>query len=177
MWTGSRRRNAPNDGTQYQHYSGCRQASFTYRKAKRFREFLNLPPQLDLKSSDTVNIAGFLAFEMVRTLTLAGLAMKQSSDEAHFSNDYASARLGKRKSNTRGSSAEKRRRESSTYGDQEYALPVNSLFIPPLETKTPLRPEHIQNAFDRMQSEWSHSRSSGMRNWRGGLIKASVSLI
>lgn len=94
MWTGSRRRNAPNDGTQYQHYSGCRQASFTYRKAKRFREFLNLPPQLDLKSSDTVNIAGFLAFEMVRTLTLAGLAMKQSSDEAHFSNDYASARLG-----------------------------------------------------------------------------------
>ena len=28
---------------EYQHYSDCRQVSFTYRKAKRFREFLNLP--------------------------------------------------------------------------------------------------------------------------------------
>ena len=73
---------------EYQHYSDCRQASFTYRKgeysefivptslslnfffslAKRFREFLNLPNQLDLKANDdTIDIVGFLAFEMVRS--------------------------------------------------------------------------------------------------------------
>ena len=76
---------------EYAHYTECRQASFTYRKgaftfllsslvinphptlAKRFRDFLNLPPWLDLKTQDdTIDIVGFLAFEMVRSLTLAG---------------------------------------------------------------------------------------------------------
>ena len=163
---------------EYQHYSDCRQASFTYRKAKRFREFLNLPPQLDLKANDdTVDIVGFLAFEMVRSLTLAGLAVKQSLEEAFLRDDYASPVLAKRKANTAGGSAEKRRRESSPDDDQEYTLPVNSLFLPPPEARTPLRPEHIQDAFARMQGEWSHHRSAGMHNWRGGLVRTRVSLI
>src|SRR5215510_6622757 len=96
---------------EYQHYSDCRQASFTYRKgkefffvgayqlkplptAKRFREFLNLPPQLDLKANDdTIDIVGFLAFEMVRSLTLAGLAVKKSLEESVLGGEV----LGKRK--------------------------------------------------------------------------------
>jgi len=46
--------------------------------AKRFRDFLNLPPHLDLRANgDTVDIVGFLAFEMVRSLTLAGLDVKK----------------------------------------------------------------------------------------------------
>ena len=163
---------------EYQHYSDCRQASFTYRKAKRFREFLNLPPQLDLKANDdTVDIVGFLAFEMVRSLTLAGLAVKQSLEEAFLRDDYSSPVMGKRKANTAGGSAEKRRREGSPDDDQEYTLPVNSLFLPPPEARTPLRPEHIQDAFARMQGEWSHHRSAGMHNWRGGLVRTRVSLI
>jgi transcription initiation protein SPT3 len=88
---------------EYQRYSECRQASFTYRKginiydvgfalatdiflAKRLRELLNLPPHLDLKANDdTVDIIGFLAFEMVRSLTLAGLAVKKSLEICPFS--------------------------------------------------------------------------------------------
>ncbi|KAJ7591497.1 TFIID-domain-containing protein [Mycena floridula] len=162
---------------EYQHYSDCRQASFTYRKAKRFREFLNLPPHLDLKANDdTVDIVGFLAFEMVRSLTLAGLAVKDSLEKASHREEYASPVLGKRKAPNHGGSAEKRRREDSPDRD-EYTLPVNSLFMPPIETKSALRPEHIQDAFSRMQGDWSHVRSAGMHNWRGGLVRTRVSLI
>lgn len=147
--------------------------------AKRFREFLNLPPQLDLKANDdTVDIVGFLAFEMVRSLTLAGLAVKKSLEESVHRDDYASPMLGKRKVNsTLGVSAEKRRREESPDNDTEYTLPVNTLFLPPPEARTALRPEHIQDAFARMQGEWSHRRSAGMHNWRGGLVRTRVSLI
>ncbi|KAF9057803.1 transcription initiation factor IID, 18kD subunit-domain-containing protein [Panaeolus papilionaceus] len=163
---------------EYQHYSDCRQASFTYRKAKRFREFLNLPPSLDLKANDdTVDIVGFLAFEMVRSLTLAALAVKKSLEDSVLRDDYTSPVMGKRKVNSIGGSAEKRRREGSPEEEAEYILPVNSLFLPPPETRTALRPEHIQDAFARMQGEWSHARSAGMHNWRGGLVRTRVSLI
>ena len=182
---------------EYQHYSDCRQASFTYRKgeysgyflyessltcsillAKRFREFLNLPSQLDLKTNDdTIDIVGFLAFEMVRSLTVAGLAVKKSLEESFLRDDYTSPALGKRKANSASGPTEKRRREGTPDDDAEYTLPVNSLFLPPAEARTALRPEHIQDAFARMQGEWSHHRSAGMTNWRGGLVRTRVSLI
>ncbi|KIK53290.1 hypothetical protein GYMLUDRAFT_49470 [Collybiopsis luxurians FD-317 M1] len=162
---------------EYTHYADCRQATFTYRKAKRFREFLNLPSHLDLRpNDDTVDIVGFLAFEMVRSLTLAGLAVKKSLEEAYHRDDYSSPVLGKRKATGSGGSTEKRRREESPDRD-EYTMPVNSLFLPPPEARTALRPEHIQDAFSRMQGDWSHRRSAGIHNWRGGLVRTRISLI
>ena len=145
--------------------------------AKRFREFLNLPAHLDLRASDdTTDIVGFLAFEMVRSLTLAGLAVKKSLEESYVREEYASPSIGKRKAAMGlGGPPEKRRREESP--DEEYTLPSNALFLPPPEARTPLRPEHIQDAFARMQAEWSHRRSAGVRNWRGGLVRTRVSLI
>ncbi|KII94667.1 hypothetical protein PLICRDRAFT_148721 [Plicaturopsis crispa FD-325 SS-3] len=161
---------------EYQHYSDCRQASFTYRKAKRFRDFLNLPAHLDLKANDdTVDIVGFLAFEMVRSLTLAGLTVKKSLEESYLRDDYASPSHGKRKAGVGMDLSNKRRREESP--EAEYTLPSCSLFLPPPEARTALRPEHIQDAFSRMQGDWAHHRSAGMRNWRGGLIRTRVSLI
>lgn len=166
---------------EYQHYSDCRQASFTYRKAKRFREFLNLPPSLDLKANDdTVDIVGFLAFEMVRSLTLAGLEVKKSLEESYLREDVHSTSplLGKRKANSAlGSDAKRMRREDSPDRDTESPLPTCSLFLPPPEARTALQPEHIQDAFTRMQSDWALRRSAGMRNWRGGLVRTTVSLI
>jgi transcription initiation protein SPT3 len=146
--------------------------------AKRFREFLNLPPHLDLKANDdTVDIVGFLAFEMVRSLTLAGLTVKKSLEESFLRDGYASPVHGKRKTLGLGGPAEKRRREESPDNEAEFTLPVNTLFLPPPEARTALRPEHIQDAFSRMQSDWSHHRSAGMHNWRGGLVRTRVNLI
>ncbi len=181
---------------EYQHYSDCRQASFTYRKgtlyiaylwlitlttrlAKRFKEFLNLPPHLDLKAADdTVDIVGFLAFEMVRSLTLAGLEVKKSLEESHLRDEFASSSmvLGKRK-NTGGLAGDAKRLRRETTPEEDSPLPQSSLFVPPSEARTSLRPEHIQDAFARMQSDWTQRRSAGMRNWRGGLIRTTVSLI
>ena len=149
--------------------------------AKRFREFLNLPAALDLKQGDdTVDIVGFLAFEMVRSLTLAGLEVKKSLEDSYLREDYAgsSPMLGKRKNmSTLGGDAKRMRREESPEHEEPAPLPVCSLFLPPPEARTPLRPEHIQDAFARMQTDWSQRRSAGMRNWRGGLIRTTVSLI
>jgi transcription initiation protein SPT3 len=147
--------------------------------AKRFREFLNLPTHLDLKSNDdTTDIVGFLAFEMVRSLTVAALDVKKSLEESYFREDHmASPLLGKRKPHPGiDTGSNKRRRESST-DDADTPLPVSSLFVQPPEARTPLQPSHIQDAFARMQGDWSQSRSAGMRNWRGGLIRTCVSLI
>ncbi|KAI0732820.1 TFIID-domain-containing protein [Fomitopsis betulina] len=165
---------------EYQHYSDCRQASFTYRKAKRFREFLNLPASLDLKQNDdTVDIVGFLAFEMVRSLTIAGLEVKKALEESYLRGDLhaASPVLGKRKTSGGLGGDLKRRREESPDRDSDPPLPACSLFLPPPEARTALRPEHIQDAFGRMQTDWTHRRSAGMRNWRGGLIRTTVNLI
>ncbi|KAH9854838.1 TFIID-domain-containing protein [Lenzites betulinus] len=171
---------------EYQHYSDCRQASFTYRKAKRFREFLNLPPALDLKQGDdTVDIVGFLAFEMVRALTIAGLEVKKSLEDAYLRSGAhrpgASPVLGKRKAPLAhgiGADAKRMRREESPEHEAaDVPLPTCSLFLPPPEARTALRPEHIQDAFARMQGDWAQRRSAGMRNWRGGLIRTTVSLI
>lgn len=145
--------------------------------AKRFKEFLNLPTHLDLKAGDdTVDIVGFLAFEMVRSLTLAGLTVKKSLEESYLREDYSSPVLGKRKATGHGGPADKRRREESP-DREEYTLPVNTLFLAPPEARTALRPEHIQDAFSRMQGDWAHTRSAGMTNWRGGLVRTRVSLI
>ncbi|TFK82977.1 TFIID-18kDa-domain-containing protein [Polyporus arcularius HHB13444] len=166
---------------EYQHYSDCRQASFTYRKAKRFKEFLNLPPALDFKTGDdTVDIVGFLAFEMVRALTIAGLNVKKSLEDAYMRDaphHGSSPVLGKRKAQLGLAGDAKRMRRDDSPEHEEQPLPVCSLFLPPPEARTALRPEHIQDAFARMQGDWAQRRSAGMRNWRGGLIRTTVTLI
>ena len=121
---------------------------------------------------------------MVRSLTLAGLEVKKSLEESFLREDYAgtSPLLGKRKSaSAMGGDAKRRRDRDRDREDEEEheesPLPVCSLFLPPAEARTPLRPEHIQVAFARMQTDWTQRRSAGMRNWRGGLVRTTVSLI
>lgn len=164
---------------EYQHYSECRQASFTWRKAKRFRDFLNLPQSLDLKGADdTIDIVGFLAFEMVRALTIGGLEVKKSLEEAQVLDDHTSPVLGKRKIGVGAiEGRNSKRRRDDDEDREETPLPMSSLFLPPPQARTSLLPEHIQDAFSKMQNDWSHHRSAGMRNWRGGLVRTLVSLI
>lgn len=167
---------------EYQHYTDCRQASFTYRKPKRFREFLNLPSAFDLKSGDDIfDIVGFLAFEMVRSLTVGGLKVKKSLEDAYPYPQHpgASHVLGKRKAHGLTSLAKRMRCEEreSLEDDADQPPPACALFLPPSGPRTALRPEHIQDAFARMQGDWTQRRSAGMRNFRGGLIRTTVSLI
>lgn len=67
---------------EYVHYSECRQASFTFRKSKKFREFINANAYLDVKpNDDIIDILGFLAFEVVRELCLGAVGIKKALEE------------------------------------------------------------------------------------------------
>jgi transcription initiation protein SPT3 len=55
------------DKEQYMDYSDCRQASFTYKKMKKFRDFVNLNAYIDMRPNDDIlEILGFLCCEMVK---------------------------------------------------------------------------------------------------------------
>jgi len=130
-------------------------------------------------NDDTVDIVGFLAFEMVRSLTIAGLAVKKALEESYLLDMSAASSSTKRKAPITPllDSTVKRRRADESDDADDTPLPVSSLFLAPPEARTSLRPEHIQDAFSRMQGDWSHHRSAGMTNWRGGLVRTRVSLI
>ncbi|GME80935.1 unnamed protein product [Ambrosiozyma monospora] len=65
---------------EYVHWSDCRQASFTFRKAKRFREWCGLSQITESRpNDDVIDILGFLTFEMVCSITEEALKLKKSS--------------------------------------------------------------------------------------------------
>lgn len=78
---------------EYIYYAECRQASFTFKKLKRFREWCDMQRYArDLDSlrrfyenkanSDVVDILGFFAFEIIRSLTDKALEVKEEWDKA-----------------------------------------------------------------------------------------------
>ncbi|KAF2664802.1 TFIID-18kDa-domain-containing protein [Microthyrium microscopicum] len=114
----------------YMHWSECRQASFTYRKGKRFREWVNMDAIVGTKPHDDVlDILGFLTFEMVQTLTEEALKVKMEEDQDKKLMGGDSGAAGK---------SRKRKREVG-------------LFDGPEEEREPVRKEHIQEGFRRLQ--------------------------
>jgi transcription initiation protein SPT3 len=139
---------------EYVHYSECRQASFTYRKAKRFRDWVGMSNLIDSKPiPDLIDVLGFLTFEIVATLT----------EEAH------KVKADMEKAGEEGGGPKKRRRLET--GER-------FLFDGPDEQKTALSRGHVAEAFRRLQSQVVRtSRGHVMRNFAGGLVKTKVGLI
>ncbi|PLW22426.1 hypothetical protein PCANC_05242 [Puccinia coronata f. sp. avenae] len=97
---------------EYQHYSDCRQASFTYRKAKRFREFVGLSNYIEGNPKDeVVDVLGFLSYEMVRVLCEKGLAVKRDYELARIA--QGDDRGGRTEGSHGGSPGKKRKRRSN----------------------------------------------------------------
>ncbi|KXJ92427.1 transcription initiation factor IID, 18kD subunit-domain-containing protein [Microdochium bolleyi] len=123
---------------EYVTWSEYRQASFTYRKGKRFREWAGFGIVTDGKpSDDIVDILGFLTFEMVQTLTEEALKIKEQED------------LWKERSGGG---------ENSDSGGKKRKL-AQGLFDPPSEGKTPVEPRHVQEGFRRLQTRPTKSRA------------------
>lgn len=116
---------------EYEVWSECRQASFTFRKGKRFREWAGFGTIIDSKpNDDVVDILGFLTFEIVQTLTEEALKVKAAED------------LANKKANSGRGDAEaskKRKREGC------------SLFEMHEEGRTPVECKHVKEAFRRLQ--------------------------
>lgn len=135
---------------EYVTWSEYRQASFTFRKGKRFREWAGFGVVTDSKpNDDIVDILGFLTFEIVQTLTEEALKIKELED------------LHKDKNG--GEDQGKKRKAPS------------GLFDPPSEGKTPIESRHIQEAFRRLQVR--PKKAVAMRNFSRGLNRTPLKLI
>lgn len=120
---------------EYVTWSEYRQASFTYRKGKRFREWAGFGIVTDSKpSDDIVDILGFLTFEMVQVLTEISLKVKEQEDVARAQSGGDDA------------GSKKRKRQQG-------------LFDPPSEGKRPIEPRHVQEAFRRFQQRPKKGRA------------------
>ncbi|CAJ2514197.1 Uu.00g023160.m01.CDS01 [Anthostomella pinea] len=121
---------------EYVTWSEYRQASFTYRKGKRFREWAGFGIVTDSKpSDDIVDILGFLTFEMVQTLTEEALKIKEQEDMW--------------RERTGGENA----------GTKKRKLAQGGLFDLPGEGKTPIEARHVQEAFRRLQAKPKKARA------------------
>lgn len=121
---------------EYVTWSEYRQASFTWRKGKRFREWAGFGVVTDSKpSDDIVDILGFLTFEMVQTLTEVALKVKEQEDMARAQTG-ALIECGTNK---------KRK--------------LQGLFDPPSEGRAPIESRHVQEAFRRFQQRPKKTRA------------------
>jgi transcription initiation protein SPT3 len=137
---------------EYVHYSECRQASFTYKKAKRFREWAGFGIVTDSKpNDDIVDILGFLLYDIVQTLTEEALLVKAEEDRY--------------KTRHGGSDAQNKKRKKQT-----------GLFDPPEEGTTPVTPKHVREAFRRLQEKPIPGRCTV---WMGpqGMKKTELKLV
>lgn len=67
---------------EYMEYSECRQASFTFKKAKKFREWLSLSKFVEVRpNDDVIEILGFLAWEIVRIITETAVIVKETLEQ------------------------------------------------------------------------------------------------
>ncbi|KAI8880208.1 TFIID-18kDa-domain-containing protein [Backusella circina FSU 941] len=186
---------------EYVHYSECRQASFTYRKGKRFREWACMSSFVEVKpNDDIVDSLGFLTYEMVSKLTMTAIRIKRDLMEAVGKKEDEPIGLG----NTAGLKRKREEEEQQQNGSQtsttgastgaenitqndtvddtspqdrsnndesdkkesaESPEDNNGLFSLPSTEQTPLLPEHIHEAFRRLQQ-----LPQPLRNYRGGLI-------
>jgi transcription initiation protein SPT3 len=135
---------------EYVHWSDCRQASFTYRKGKRFKEWAGFGLITDSKpSDDIIDILGFLTFEIVQTLTEEALKVKDAEDQWKKSHGGEVNRL-------------KRKRE-------------RGLFDPPEEAREPVQPAHVQEGYRRLQR--GNNKSKAMLNFTRNVHRAALKLV
>ncbi|KAJ2462624.1 Transcription initiation protein spt3 [Coemansia sp. RSA 2322] len=149
---------------EYVHYSECRQASFTFRKGKRFREWANMSAYLDTKLNDEIiDILGFLTFEMVSKITESALRIKRDQEKA--ASDALCVADGASKHPATSIS-------SADHQPKHQSASSISLFSGPPTARPPLKVQHVQEAFRRLQRA-----SQPIRNFKGGLTRTRVSLI
>ncbi|CAN3376323.1 hypothetical protein DIURU_004061 [Diutina rugosa] len=139
---------------EYVHWSECRQASFTFRKAKRFREWAHIAQLCDSRpNDDVIDILGFLTFEIVCSLTEEAMAIKNSEERLH--------QLKSKEEKVKDSKPKQQKRKY--------------LFDKPDELAKPIMPYHIEEAWRRLQaSDFKHVAA---RSFGGGRIKNRTRLI
>ncbi|GAD98484.1 Spt3 protein, putative [Paecilomyces variotii No. 5] len=128
---------------EYITWTEYRHASFTHRRAKRFRDWLQLRTITDYKlNDDFIDSLGFLAVEVVQELTRVALEVRDNvARTKHKPNDLAS----------QGAMQQK----SALFEDKNK-----------VSDNTRLEPEHVQEAFQRLQNTRNRSLAMFMNGGR-----------
>eukprot|EP00158_Paraphelidium_tribonemae_P003739 Partr_v1_DN26342_c0_g1_i2_m43123 putative Suppressor of Ty 3 homolog (S. cerevisiae) len=131
---------------EYMEYAECRQASFTYKKPSRFRDWLRIDYYTGMKpNNDMLDILGFLCYEMVRTLTEQSLVVKlEMESRPHSELDGANGN-----SQSEHNLVDSEFLDAAILGLREQFKPC-SIFTSPDE-RTPLSPVHVVEAYRRLQ--------------------------
>lgn len=136
---------------EYVHWSECRQASFTFRKAKKFREWAQISQICESRpNDDVIDILGFLTFEIVCSLTEEAMGIKSAEERLLLQSMLKT-----------GKEINERKRKY--------------LFDKPDELVKPIQPYHIEEAWRRLQStDFKHKAT---RSFGGGMLKSRTRLI
>lgn len=139
---------------EYVHWSECRQASFTFRKAKKFREWAQITQICESRpNDDVIDILGFLTFEIVCSITEEAMAIKTAEEKLIQQSLLKTGALNKE--------INKRKRKY--------------LFDKPNELAKPIQPYHIEEAWRRLQS--TDFKHKAVRSFGGGMLKSRTRLI
>lgn len=138
---------------EYVHWLECRQALFTFRKAKRFREWALIAQLCDLRPhDDVIDILGFLTFEIVCLLTEESIQIRNAEERLI------------QKLLLKAGDAKKELKRKRKY-----------LFDRPETLAKPLMPYHIEEAWRRLQNiDFKHK---AVRSFAGGMLKLRTRLI
>ena len=153
---------------EYMEYSECRQASFTYKKARKFRDWLvggtARPGSLGLSSlaagsardlaklsDDTLEILGFLAYEFVQKLTEVSLAVKYEYEKMKNSSENV---VLVEKSNQVKPVMGSTQLPNSSLGGLFTSKPSESPQIAATQKyiKTAIQPVHVEEAYRKLIS-------------------------
>ncbi|KEI37571.1 uncharacterized protein L969DRAFT_89521 [Mixia osmundae IAM 14324] len=201
---------------EYAHYAECRQASFVYRKGKRFREFIGYNTYVEGNPNDEViDILGFLSYELVRAVCeqasqvhersaalrigLAGQVKTKLRSDSMESRKSRSMSVGARRKRARSDSHSPdvdfaralplppagpfAPSDAATYtpsGEDTLDTSTTAAAQPSGATKRPARymiPNDVETAYAEMQRSSASKRSSGLLNFRGGLVRNKLALL
>ena len=77
---------------EYLEFSECRQASFTLKRAKKFREWTALSQITDYRvNDDCIELLGFIAWEFVQELTTTGLMLQSEHNRRTLTTNYSAS--------------------------------------------------------------------------------------
>lgn len=154
---------------EYVHWSDCRQASFTFRKARRFKDWSGIHHLIEGKPhDDVIDILGFLTFEIVCAITETALKIKTHEQVQLQQKHNASLSAASINTSTTSSS-------QSTDLDFESTTLTNNkrkkrLFDGPDNEVQPLKPRHIEEAWRILQS--IDLRHRALTNFKGGRLQS-----
>lgn len=158
---------------EYVHWSECRQASFTYRKSKRFREWCGMSYFTESRpNDDIIDVLGFLAFEGVVKLTREALEIKKQLERIRVTSK--SRNPSPPPASMSSGNIQIDDNDSTGPAMQSQADGMRFLFSQPEKTQNPLEPHHILEAFRRLQHE--SGRSLLLRDFTGGVIKSHTTI-